>query len=244
MNSINNKLLQCYLKKWDAFKNDLEKQEKFKKDQPHLLAVTDEFEQQWNNSSLKMMFFGISPNGWKINDTLYSLAPRQSVEQLMELYKEFYFGGRNWRYGQTFWNYFYAIEELLKYRLNNHNIKVIWNNVNKVHEHFFETEQALFNVMSEEIQIFQPDVILVFGTGMRHKFHHKLSTVPCDDDFVKYEEWDEEEFLYYDVDPTIYPEINQFVKKIFITYHANARGNSGIKMKLVIDRLVEELRNI
>lgn len=245
MNSLKQNLMNCYLDKWGRFKKEMKKHDEFQKfHHPHLLSLNDEFEMEWCESDLKIMIFGISTNGWGEQDNIYGLKNEQAINQLMNQYEDFYFNNGNWLYGQVFWNYFYSIHELLKQRLDK-KVSIMWNNLYKVHPEMREVEDEFFNLTLNEIKILQPDVIMLLGLGERENFHSRLSAAPVN--FDEYEIWHEEEdkkknaFLYYSIDEKMYDEIKQHVKKIIITYHPNARGNGGIKMKLMLEKLVPEL---
>lgn len=211
---------------------------------PHLLSVNDKFEKNWWEADVKMMIFGISTNGWGMKDNIYDFTSEKAVSYLMKQYEEFYFEKGNWKYGHAFWNYFYAIEEILKYRLHTEKVSTIWNNLYKVHLDTWELEEEFFNLTCEEIKIFQPDIILLLGLGERWVFGSRLTENRVEyENYAKYDDT-ENELLYYSLDTALLERLPDSVKSLIITYHPNARGTGGIKLKLMLDQLLPELSKI
>jgi hypothetical protein len=248
MNSFKEELKKTYLEKWDAFKSEMQKMKDHTNyDSPHLLSTTEQFETKWRDADLKLMIFGINTNGWGDNKNIYSIPTEEAVKTLMDQYENFYFGNGNWKYGQVFWNYFYCFEELLKAQLGK-KVSILWNNLYKTSPQLLDIENKHFNFALDEIEIFKPNVIMMWGSGEIGKFHEKLSGNPVN--FVDYEVWhkggDEKDdpFLYYDMDRSSYNKINESVKKIIVTYHPNARGGGGMKIKLMMDELIPKLKEI
>ncbi|PBQ34577.1 hypothetical protein CNR22_23290 [Sphingobacteriaceae bacterium] len=247
MSDIKTQLQHLYLSKWSAFKSEVLKQDGDKDfEHPHLLSVSPEFEDQWNAADIRIMVFGISTNGWDTKTKIYNVADEQGINALMDMYEDFYFKGGNWRYGNAFWNYFYAFQELLQFNLKK-DISLIWNNVYKISPEQVELEQSLFNVSVEEIKIFKPNIIMVLGTDASDVLHKRIdgNTVDWNEHKKTYLDPDteKEKLLYYSVSGEEYPIFKDFLKKVFITYHPNARGEAGIKMKLMLDELCRELAN-
>jgi hypothetical protein len=249
MGTIKEKLTNLYLGKWENLKEELKKHIGYEEFQcPHLLSTTDEFEDEWNQADIRLMIFGIKTNGWRGEEDMFSISNnRKAINNLMKLYEDFYFREGNWDYGQPFWNYFYSIHELLKFRLNK-KISVIWNNVYKLEDAPAEIESQHFNVTLDEVSIFCPNVIIQMGfqNNVHNIFLSKLSdsrqsSISIDD----YADWDKDKALYsintYDLEEKQYSEIKKYVKKMIITYHPNAHGKAGIKMKYLIEKLVEDL---
>jgi len=248
MNSFKEELKKTYLGKWDAFKVEMREVEDHQSyDYPHLLSTTESFETKWRDADLKLMIFGINTNGWGNDKNVYTITSEEALKTLMDQYESFYFGNGNWKYGQVFWNYFYCFEELLKTKLNK-KVSIIWNNLYKTSPQLWDVENNHFNLALDEIDILKPNVIMLWGSGEIGRFHEKLSGKPVN--FVDYEIWHEggdernDPFLYYDMDKSLYDRINKSVKKIIVTYHPNARGGGGMKIKLLMDELIPQLKKI
>ncbi|MCK6639917.1 MAG: hypothetical protein L6Q81_07505 [Bacteroidia bacterium] len=238
----NFELRQLYSRNWDAFADAMKTKSLLRyKNHPHLLSIDQEFDNKWNTADLRIMIFGISTNGWgsKEDFDVYYEPANKSVNHLMSLYRSFYFDGGNWRYGQVFWNYIFSIQEILSYRLQK-KVQVIWNNVYKTEPSNHELESQLFNVTAEEINILQPDIILLLGLKCNNVLHSRLSSKEIW--WESHEVWDdhngEQTFLYYDIPREYYSHLSDRLKHMIITYHPNARGDSaGIKLKLFLDKL-------
>src|ERR1700740_2131847 len=152
MNTIKEQLRQLYLGKWSALKENMRTKDlEFKTSSfPHLLSVTSDFEKSWDEAVIKIMIFGISTNGWNDDkkDDIYLTSNEDAIKRLMNLYDEFYHKGKNWEYGQVFWNYVYTIGELLHLRLNK-SISIVWNNIYKIDKSVHDLEITSFDVIQK-----------------------------------------------------------------------------------------------
>lgn len=248
MKSYKQELRNRYLLKWDGFKEEIQRIKRHESyHHPHLLSTTESFEKNWQEADLRLMIFGINTNGWGMDENIYSVSTEEALNALMDQYERFYFGNGNWKYGQVFWNYFYCFEELLKAQLGK-KVSIIWNNLYKTSPQLWEVENRHFNLALDEIEVFKPNVIMLWGSGEIGRFHEKLSGNAVN--FVDYEIWHEgddeknDPFLYYDLDCSLYKGIDKSAKKIIVTYHPNARGGGGMKIKLLMDKLIPELKKI
>lgn len=238
--SIKENLYNHYLKQWNGLRKELRKHEIYSTHHhAHLLSTDEGFEKRWASAKTRVMIFGIATNGWGRMDKVYELPDSVGINQLMNNYEEFYFGGGNWRYGHPFWNYFYSIKELLSYKLDG-SVEVIWSNVHKIHPKMQELESRLFDVTPTEIRLFNPDIILLLGKGDRNLFMNRIKdfNVVFKKD-VTYKEDTKEKILYHEYDCI---DDRWRMKKIFVTYHPNAYGESGIKLKLMLDNIVNTIK--
>lgn len=245
MNPIKENLQKLYLHKWDAFAKRMSDQ---KTDDgamfPHLLSINDEQATKWEKAELRVIVFGMSTNGWGkefIDQNLYNLPAEEAINKLMNLYERFYFEDGNWKYGQVFWNYIYCIREILQFRLNK-NVEFMWNNVVKTFPGNYETEKEYFQVISDEIQILNPDVIILMGLGYVHHLFEILSSEQYDE--VGEDVHEDEIFLFSKFSKADLTKANPNLKQVIFTYHPNARGDSGIKMKYFIEKLTASLLEI
>ncbi|GAB4202474.1 MAG: hypothetical protein Fur0023_08350 [Bacteroidia bacterium] len=239
METIKEKLINLYSGKWKKLKSEiLEKNDSI--ECPHLLSTTEKFEKEWSESDIKMMIFGIKTNSWGADED--TIKDEDAIKHLMKSYEKFYFKGGNWKYAQTFWNYFYCIHELLKCRLNK-KISVIWNNVHKIEGAPQEIEDQYFNVTLEEVKIFRPNVILLLGINERDTLLSKiLGKINFNVD--EYRNKDKSLYSLNTSNLSLEPEVKEYLKKIIITYHPNAHGKGGIKMKYLIEHLSHELNSL
>lgn len=235
-----------YQNHWPSLKEAMNKEKPSYKIScyPLLLSTTPEFETKWQQAEIKIMLFGISTNGWNDNtkEDLYSIPNEEAVTRLMKLYDNFYHGGENWEYGQVFWNYVYTLEEILSYKLNK-KVAIIWNNMYKINEAAWDIEKSTFDVIEEEIKIFEPNSLLVFGMDDADWFIPQFSSESVKWNEVRAKGDKKKPKLYYTVNPNTLEKLPETIKKIIVTYHPNARGNAGIKLKLMLDQLEKELKN-
>lgn len=236
-----------YQNHWPSLKEAMNKENPWYKKSayPHLLSTTSEFETKWQEAEIKIMLFGISTNGWNdgTKEDFYNLPNEETVTRLMKLYDNFYHGGENWEYGQVFWNYVYAIEELLTLKLNR-KVAIIWNNMYKIHEEAWDVEKSTFDVIDEELKIFKPNTLLVFGMDDADWFIQQFSKNSLQWNEVRVQSNKEKPKLYYTVNPNTLEKLPDTIKKVIVTYHPNARGYSGIKLKLFIESLSFELMSL
>lgn len=244
MPTIKSQLKQLYLNAWDGFSLAMKNDPEFsRRSHPHLISMTDSFEKEWSGADLRIMLVGISTNGWGQKDyDVYSGPAESAIDGLMEEYEKFYFDGGNWHYAQVFWNYVYSLQELLKYRLGQ-KVSLIWSNVHKTDPGKWSAEQDHFNVLEGEVAILQPDMIILFGLDTRHTFHRRLSRseINWDDHEAWSDQYPDKPFLFYNIPGENYRHASERLKHVVVTYHPNARGDAGIKMKLLVDEIVAML---
>jgi hypothetical protein len=266
---IYQQLFDLYSRNWDNLINEIKKHDNYDEFQhPYLLSTPKEgeweWEEEWKKADIKLMIFGIQTNGWimcvddiekneKKEYYVYSSNDyNKSITGLMDKYEEFYFNGGNWAHGH-FWNYFYAIQELLKYHLKDKKVSVIANNVFKIEKAPIDIEENSFNVILDEIKIFKPNVIIQMGysNDVHNQFLSKVSNNKKYKNMDEYSQWDKDHLLYIikgeELDDNDFSELKESVKVIISTYHPNSRSrksNTGIKLKYLIEKTVSELKSI
>lgn len=168
--SINKELEKLYSKYWDDLivngKNITDKPAN-----PFLLKIIDE--DKYVRADLKVMIFG--QETWEWNESF-----GKSIEEMMNHYecaRETYLTAENkgFRYGFNFFK-----NKLIEH-YKGKEIEFIWNNISKigisnttgVTKEIKELERNFFPVISEEMKILNPDIV-IFLTGNRNddiRFH-------------------------------------------------------------------------
>ncbi|HTF04837.1 MAG TPA: hypothetical protein VK826_12465 [Bacteroidia bacterium] len=238
-------LKKTYLDQWQNYhRGCFENDDAMNSCYPHLLSMRPNQEKRWKQSNLRVMIFGISPNGWDAERDLMSESPESAITYLMNKYEEFYFDGGNWKRGEAFWNYFYTIQEMIRLKVSA-DAEFAWNNVYKtdMKDHNFQINH--FNVTLKEILIYAPDVIILMGKGIFNPFRWSI----LDDEM----EWnptpnnagltDLKRPVYSYIDGRSYSHLGERLKHIVMMDHANAHTNAGIKMKFVIEELEKLLKS-
>lgn len=132
---------------------------------PLLLSVGESY----MNADLKIMFFGQETNFWlgEKNEGVFL----GEIQPIIDLYNGFYLDKYCYKYGGQFWNGINRFKTNLKAQIPNKTIGLLWNNVVKIGKcdkgfpyKINDITNKYFNVISEEIKITKPDV-LVFLSG-------------------------------------------------------------------------------
>ena len=169
---MNELLRNLYSSKWGKLSEMLQS---FNDDDPEdlenlathpLLIKTDD---EYANADLKVMFFGQETNDWNgvfEEDT--------NVDDVVDVYENFYLKKGYEQYGKPFWNFI----RNLKSTQSKRKIGYIWNNVLKIGKSESGTPQQglikytidYFNVIPQEIEILKPNVLL-FLSGHTYDDH-------------------------------------------------------------------------
>lgn len=140
---------------------------------PLLLKVD---EKKYASSDLKVMIFGQETRGWLENFGL-------SIKEGMDRYENFYVNENFYdgRKKSVYWKAFDFFKEEISKHHSDKEIIFIWNNISKIGRHkatgitkdIRALERKYFPVVSEEVKILKPDIV-VFFTGNRNgdiQFH-------------------------------------------------------------------------
>jgi hypothetical protein len=128
---------------------------------PLLLSVGESYEK----ADLKIMFFGQETNFWlgERNEGAFL----GEIQPIIDLYKGFYLDKYCFKYGGQFWNGISRLKKLLKDQMPDKKIGLLWNNVVKIGKcdkgfpyQINSVTNKYFNVISEEIRITKPDIII------------------------------------------------------------------------------------
>ena len=132
---------------------------------PQLMAL-------WDNEEIpSLMFIGQEPYGWDGGE---------SVEELMAEYKKFNLGEN---YSSPFWEWIWWISEQLGFQGAH---PFLYTNLNKISDvdggpalaEITETENELFDILSEEISVLKPKVcIFTSGPNYDHYIKTKFKNV-------------------------------------------------------------------
>jgi hypothetical protein len=175
----NSKLFEIYNSNWDALRLQLKQLSANEYTNPLLLSFDED---KLNKAHLRVMVFGQETKGWY--DTFSGLDNLPNL--MMEKYNKF-FCEENFSKGyrkSSFWKAFRYFNGNLKKHQPDKEIYCIWNNINKIGKSDAKTgisrnvrliERGVFSVISAEIQVFKPHVV-IFMTGpnrdndIRHHF--------------------------------------------------------------------------
>ncbi len=190
---INEKLKQLYSKDWEVYNQSIKDWEiKYPSKgmtNPLCLAVTDEY----LLADLKVIIFGQETNGW-CDEIKYG-----NIEKMQNKYLSFYNGGKFDKHKGQFKNAFNYIVKGLREEYSDKKIGFVWNNIIKRGkengkgrplEDIYKIEKEHFNVISQEIDILKPDII-IFLTGpyydknIRHVFKIEQSEFVKTDGFTE-----------------------------------------------------------
>lgn len=154
--TLNNRLIHLYEKYWDGMVSSLKGNNL---GNPLLIHIKDE--EEYENSDIKIMFFGQETNSWE------GELGSKNINELVDTYSEFIESG----YGGHFWNavrdYVLTIKELNP----NKSVKYLWNNILKIgkengkgapKQNLVDKQKEVFPVIKEEIEILKPDIIIFF----------------------------------------------------------------------------------
>jgi len=166
--SINKKLFDLYSENWGGLWEELNKDENIGKyTNPFLICVNDE---EFEKADIKVMFFGQETRGWNEENGF------SSIEDSIQLYTRFYLE-KNYKklkrsslvHGINYFINTFSHKE----NIQEQKVVVIWNNISKigkpnngtgVSEEIRQIERKTFAVVSKEVEIIKPDII-IFSTG-------------------------------------------------------------------------------
>lgn len=164
---INEQLKDLYSKQWVNLLDQLEKKDKEKYTNPFLISIDEE---KLASADMKVMIFGQETKGWG-DESGFS----RTVDEGMNRYRSFcskeepYKGFKK----SAFWKAFKFFEVELNRHHKDQEFFYIWNNISKIGKENGKTgisseirsiERDLFPVISEEVNIIKPDMI-IFLTG-------------------------------------------------------------------------------
>jgi len=163
---MNKQLLEVYYKSWEKLtlklneiiNNDFHET---KPTNPLLISVN---EVTYQTADIKVMIFGQETNDWDHNF-------HGNIESTIETYDDFYNSGYAQKsYGGHFWNGYNRFLLLLGEKYPGKTINCIWNNTIKIGasgrnknnppSYIYDIEHEHFDVISSEIKILKPDVII------------------------------------------------------------------------------------
>ena len=207
MKTINDQLRDLYISKFSegtpCFLQQLREKRRLDntKEQPAYPLLLKINEENYRNADLRIMIFGQETNSWEHEVSSELIPMNQSIdftEQTVNAFMDYYRLFLNNKLTQKgikspFWNAHNKIYE----NLTGRKVDIVWNNIYKIgnklkdhnrpHESIRQMENASFDVISNEIEILKPDV-LVFFTGPNYearvnkKFHinetNEISGVP------------------------------------------------------------------
>lgn len=128
-------------------------------------------EDKFENSDIKIMFFGQETNGWIENENCYYNGNDVGVKYLMDSYNDFFYNGTCWKHGGQFWNGIKLFQKKISEKFQNKRIHYTWNNIIKIGKaegpgrpplNIYEIERSNFSVIQDELKIIKPDIIIFF----------------------------------------------------------------------------------
>ena len=183
MITLNDQLKDLYITKFSegtpCFLQQLREKRRVenKKERPAYPLLIKINEENYLKADLRIMIFGQETNSWEhkvhsdipINQSIDFV--EQTVVTFMDHYGRFLNDKVNKKGKKSpFWN---AHNKIVK-KLGDRNIEIVWNNIYKIgnksknhnrpHSNIRQMENASFDVISNEIEILKPDV-LIFFTG-------------------------------------------------------------------------------
>lgn len=184
MKTINDQLKDLYISKFSegapCFLQYLREKRSLenKKEQPAYPLLLKINEENYRNADLRIMIFGQETNSWEHQVSKEPIPLNNSIdfaEQTVDTFMDHYNRFLNEKLTKKgikspFWNAHCKISKGLSKR----KVEIVWNNVYKIgnrlknhnqpHESIRKMENDSFDVISKEIEILQPDV-LIFFTG-------------------------------------------------------------------------------
>lgn len=180
---MNSKLQKIYKDKWNILSSKLNEilQDDLKENKPTnplLLFINDE---KYQNADIKIMIFGQETNDWEGDF-------QNDINISLDTYNNFYNSNDCFRYSGQFWNGFNRFLMLLNEKYPNKKIEAIWNNVIKIGnsgrdknyppEYIYNIEKEYFSVISDEINILNPDIILFLsGPNYDNEIRNSLNNI-------------------------------------------------------------------
>ncbi|MBU2051447.1 MAG: hypothetical protein KKH61_21060 [Gammaproteobacteria bacterium] len=172
--SYNEKLLELYRTYWEELSMRLETTDSNDFGDPFLISIDEEIVSQ---DVIKVMIFGQETRGWNPKEG----GRENSLSKLMERYRGYFKGEKSIG---SFWRGFSFFEKTLTQKFPEKKFHFVWNNISKIGRSGKRTgvsagarklERDYFSVVSGEVKIFNPDVVIFF-TGpnrngdIRHHF--------------------------------------------------------------------------
>ena len=158
-------LLELYNSKWVELFAELKPimddvSEIIKPACPLLISIEDD--DHYKSADIKLMIFGQETNSWHFSGS------SESVKDAQDSYDEFFNSGDCWGYGKAFWNGVKRFMTLLQNKYPEKRIQLVWNNLVKIGkqddkgfpEEIYEIEREKFKVITKEIEILKPNIIL------------------------------------------------------------------------------------
>ena len=176
---MNEKLQEIYNSKWNELSDGLneilkDNSKENKPTNPLLLYINED---DYKNADIKIMIFGQETNDWEGNF-------QNDINICLDTYDDFFNANDCFSYGGQFWNGFNRFLTLLQNEFPNKKISSVWNNVIKIGnsgrdknyppEYIYNIENEKFKVISSEIEILRPDIIL-FLSGPNYDLELKNS---------------------------------------------------------------------
>lgn len=172
-NNINQQLFHLYSSKWSNLSHKFNSMIKDDNSisiptSPLFLSVDEE---KYEESAIKIMFFGQETNGWIENENCYYNGIDSGLKYLMDGYYDFLYNGRCWKHGGQFWNGIKLFQKKMAEKFQNKSIHYTWNNIIKIGKaegigrppmNIYEIERSHFSVIQDELKIINPDIIIFF----------------------------------------------------------------------------------
>lgn len=161
---LNEQLEILYSEYFDQFINELSALGKKAFSYPLLLKID---EGKWENARLKIMIFGQETRRWRLDHQ------ENNIQNLMNEYYSYYYKKKyNKARSMAFFKGFDRVKKYIQqyYEYQNDDIEILWNNINKVGKYSGtgvidatrKIEREYFNVISREINILKPDLVIFF----------------------------------------------------------------------------------
>lgn len=161
---LNEQLEILYSRHFDQFINELSTLGKKAFSYPLLLKID---EGKWANARLKIMIFGQETRRWRLD------YQENNIQNLMNEYYSYYYKKKyNKARSMAFFKGFDRVKKYIQqyYEYQNDDIAILWNNINKVGKYSGtgvidatrKIEREHFNVISLEIDILKPDLVIFF----------------------------------------------------------------------------------
>jgi hypothetical protein len=191
--SINEQLRTMYVTNYDELKSKFNERlanDVIKATNPLLLSIDNE--EAYRASDLKIMFFGQETNDWE--------GPfGQGIDHLLNTYQDYFREVKDHQHHRPFWNMVREYTKSVQQKNPHMKIDYVWNNILKVGRaenigkplpEIVALQQKYFPVIKAEIEILQPDVVVIF-TGPNYDEHIKYEFPGAE--FIKIQELKERE---------------------------------------------------
>ena len=235
---LNQQLLNLYSSYWDNYQRSLQdiindSSFSIKPTNPYLIHV--ENENDWRKADIRLMVFGQETNSW------FGTFENE-ISKTIGNYIKFVESGECWTYGKQYWNGVKRFESLLRAQFPNHSINSIYNNIVKTGkardsngqggkgfppDYIYDLELDLFPVITKEIDILKPNLIL-FLSGPNRDF-------VLDNSFKTPKKFHLPDFTYRQLIKIDLPG----VEFAFRTYHPNYLWRNNLNR--YFDSIIQEL---